>query len=506
MHFSRVALDCRVHDIYPSQLFAKRPSEEYDRMKTTGSLLTILTALTLPLCASAQRAEPDGLIDSGKIVVAINDFVGTERKSARQLSEILLSDLAKQHLQTVERADLRQTFDDLEITTGVALTAAQVRKAGGAVHATRFVVGAFSRDDADRFVIKARVLDAATGAPIADKALTLVGEPDDLPALAHRLAKQLVLNLQDSEETFESPVQPSADYRKGEPPVEDAINGDPPIKPVRKSTETPIERDSLALFRSEGLVPESAEEVDSVSESEFATLMSKLSKRVSVQNERPFTMLHPAESVTRLRAVVALVKLIVPANEILASREVSSEKLPSDARSIPIWGVSYVGIGVEKGWLSSSKTMRPRDIVNWQYLAQLLSKLDIEEEKRRPVPIQPLLAETQEAYTGLIVDTREFDLQRERSPRILDEDGNEVYPDPKHLPAIDYVEDQGMANYNVAVADADRAGKRPLIVKAVALSGNFNVVISNASAEKIRIANRKGRFLWAWKVSFLVHD
>ena len=241
-------------------------------MKTTGSLLTILTALTLPLCASAQNIEPDGLIDSGKIVVAINDFVGTERKSARQLSEILLSDLAKQHLQTVERADLRQTFDDLEITTGVALTAAQVRKAGGAVHATRFVVGAFSRDDADRFVIKARVLDAATGAPIADKALTIIGEPDDLPALAHRLAKQLLRNLQDREETPEAPVPPSDGYRKGELPVEDASGGEPAIKPGRKSAGTPIERDSLALFRSEGLVPESAEEADSVSESEFATL------------------------------------------------------------------------------------------------------------------------------------------------------------------------------------------------------------------------------------------
>ena len=475
-------------------------------MKTTGSFLTILTALTLPLCASAQRTESaDGLLDSGKVVVAISDFVGTERKSARQLSEILLSDLAKQHLQTVERADLRQTFDDLDITTGVALTAAQVRKAGGAVHATRFVVGAFSRDDADRFVIKARVLDAATGAPIADKALTLVGEPDDLPALAHRLAKQLVRNLQETEETPESALPPSVGYRKGEPPLDDAISVEPAIKPQRKSAETLIERDSLALLRSEGLVPESAEEADSVSESEFATLLNKLSKRVSVQNDRPFTILHPSESVTRLRAVVALVKLIVPANEILAAREYSNEKLPSDARAIPIWGVSYAGIGVEKGWLSSSKTMRPRDIVNWQYLAQILSKLDIEEEKRRPVRTQPSESDTQEAYTGLIVDAREFDLQRERSPRILDEDGNEVYPDPKHLPAIDYVEDQGMANYNIAVADADRAGKRPLIVNATAISGNFNVVISNAAAERIRIANRNGRFLWAWKVSFLVH-
>ena len=475
-------------------------------MKTTGSLLAILTALTLPLCASAQRTEPDGLIDSGKIVVAINDFVGSERKSARQLSEILLSDLAKQHLQTVERADLRQTFDDLDLTTGVALTAAQVRKAGGAVHATRLVVGAFSRDDADRFVVKARVLDTATGAPIADKAFTMIGEADDLPALAHRLAKQLVRNLQETEETSESPSPPPSGYRKGEPPVEDANNGEPAIKPVLKAAETPIERDSLAIFRNEGLIPESAEEADSVSESEFATLLNKLSKRVSVQNSRPFTVIHPSDSVTRLRAVVALAKLIVPANEILEAREFSSDKLPTDAKSIPSWGVSYAGIGVEKGWLLSSKTMRPRDIVTWQYLAQILSKLDIEGEKRRPIRIHPSETDAQESYSGLIVDVREFDLQRDRSPRILDEDGNEVYPDPKHLPAIDYVEDQGMANYNIAVADANRAGKRPLIVKAIGLSGRFDVAVSNATAEKIRTSNRKNRFLWSWKVSFLIHE
>jgi hypothetical protein len=94
----------------------------------------------------------------------------------------------------------------------------------------------------------------------------------------------------------------------------------------------------------------------------------------------------------------------------------------------------------------------------------------------------------QKAFTGLVVDCRGLGVRPAMVPRILDEDGNEIYG-----PATvnrRYAVRNGVAKYVKRMDDAlldHRIGKNPLTVKAVKSSGknSSDIVISNSDAAKI---------------------
>jgi hypothetical protein len=48
-----------------------------------------------------------------------------------------------------------------------------------------------------------------------------------------------------------------------------------------------------------------------------------------------------------------------------------------------------------------------------------------------------------ERPTGLVIDARGLILNRAMGPRILDEDGNVLYPDPKNVPEMSVLQDRG---------------------------------------------------------------
>jgi hypothetical protein len=117
------------------------------------------------------------------------------------------------------------------------------------------------------------------------------------------------------------------------------------------------------------------------------------------------------------------------------------------------------------------------------------------------------LAMSQVVYTGLIVDARDLSFTPSASPKILDEDGREIfgsaYLDKK------WVEQQGVVGYAKDLAEAkanSRVGKNPYVVKAIKVTGpnSKDLIISNADARKIRELAKHLNFLDHAKVVLVV--
>lgn len=114
-------------------------------------------------------------------------------------------------------------------------------------------------------------------------------------------------------------------------------------------------------------------------------------------------------------------------------------------------------------------------------------------------------------YTGAIFDCRGLNLCPAMSPKVLDEDGREVYGSAfvsqewaTKYGIVGYVKDLGEARKN------DRVAANPLVVKAMkaAGSGSSDIVIANADAEGLRNMSKNLSFLGnaaclCWSINFL---
>jgi hypothetical protein len=103
-------------------------------------------------------------------------------------------------------------------------------------------------------------------------------------------------------------------------------------------------------------------------------------------------------------------------------------------------------------------------------------------------------------FTGLIVDAGDTGLQPSMSPKIVTEDGREIYG--YGIAKSSVVINWGMADYSPSVEHAveelvDRIGKNPLIVKGTKVNGErkTEIVVSDEDALKIFAADMKDRFL-----------
>jgi hypothetical protein len=108
-----------------------------------------------------------------------------------------------------------------------------------------------------------------------------------------------------------------------------------------------------------------------------------------------------------------------------------------------------------------------------------------------------------EAYTGLVVDSRGFQVKPAMSLKIVDEDGNEVYG--SSYVSRDYAINQGMAGYAKDITAAqtnDRVTNNPLTVKGVrtADTGDSDIIISNSDAARIKGAAENLEFLQKCRV------
>jgi len=125
------------------------------------------------------------------------------------------------------------------------------------------------------------------------------------------------------------------------------------------------------------------------------------------------------------------------------------------------------------------------------------------------IPTQDVLGRTGD-YTGLIVNARNLHLTPAICPKVFDEEGNELYPDPdnralarvlkgKHIP-VTY-----MPSIEAALK-SPRIGDNPLIIDAVAARGDANtdVVIAREDLEKLAKLANYAKILEEGHVIFVV--
>ena len=110
-------------------------------------------------------------------------------------------------------------------------------------------------------------------------------------------------------------------------------------------------------------------------------------------------------------------------------------------------------------------------------------------------------------YTGLIVDARGLGVKPAMAPRILNEDGKEVYGSA--WISRDYAVREGMVGYlkdPVLAQTNPRVSNKPLMVKALKVSGDARVdtVITNADAAMLQSASENLSMLQKCRVIILV--
>jgi hypothetical protein len=125
----------------------------------------------------------------------------------------------------------------------------------------------------------------------------------------------------------------------------------------------------------------------------------------------------------------------------------------------------------------------------------------------QPAGLAPASGAAGQAFTGLIIDARGLGVRPAMAPKVLNEDGKEVYGSA--WINRDWAVREGMAGYlkDPAQAQANpRVTDKPLIVKAIKASGEgrSDVVISNADAGMIHGASQNLSFLEKCRVIILV--
>jgi hypothetical protein len=267
-----------------------------------------------------------------------------------------------------------------------------------------------------------------------------------------------------------------------------------------------------------GLIPVSVRPNGAVNERQLAELAARIGQRLGTQSAHPVEVTRPFAPVTRLRVLATLVKLGIVGDGEIAPASAPPARMPPDAGSVPAWGVPYVAAAVDQGWWTTDRPISAREVATWTFVKSLVDRMVDGTAPESPAPKQdrppvtgpadgsPSSGNTGDNYTGLVVDARGLDVQRAMGPRIVDEDGGVIYPDPRHVPDKAFLEDHGMAAYTSDVAAAPRSGSHPLVVTAAGVTGpgHDDLVVSRDTARQIREAGEHGGFLSRWAVSILL--
>jgi hypothetical protein len=110
-------------------------------------------------------------------------------------------------------------------------------------------------------------------------------------------------------------------------------------------------------------------------------------------------------------------------------------------------------------------------------------------------------------YTGLIIDAKGVGVRPAMAPKILDQQGNEVYG--TGYVSRDYAVQIGVVGYEKDINRArtnERVTNNPLVVKGLKASGtnSTDIVISNADAQKILAAAQNLNFMEQCKVMVIL--
>ena len=257
----------------------------------------------------------------------------------------------------------------------------------------------------------------------------------------------------------------------------------------------------------------------------------------SREASRFFTPGGASAPLNRLRALAALVASSVPVASRAAANPAALASVLPDARLVPAWANSYVLTAIRHGLWPASHALHPLETANWGFVGSLVNRNNLLARAGRnrsqgngvagavaharqavgssvipaqltirnePSHITPaVIAPSEIVYTGLLVEARDLPVLRSMSARIVDTDGNQIYPDVRHVPDIDWVEDHGMADYYHADAERTRIGAHPMVVSAIDIA-NDAIVVSVETGRHILEAERHDGFLRLWHVGILL--
>ena len=110
-------------------------------------------------------------------------------------------------------------------------------------------------------------------------------------------------------------------------------------------------------------------------------------------------------------------------------------------------------------------------------------------------------------FTGLVIDARGLNIRPAMAPKVLDENGEEIYGS-KYV-SREYAVDIGMVGYEKDIGRArmnERVADNPLVVNGIKASGpnKTDIVIGSAEASKIHNAATNMNFLQHCKVMFIL--
>ncbi|MCJ7617573.1 MAG: hypothetical protein MUO43_13660 [Desulfobacterales bacterium] len=123
----------------------------------------------------------------------------------------------------------------------------------------------------------------------------------------------------------------------------------------------------------------------------------------------------------------------------------------------------------------------------------------------KPSPAEP--SKTSEIYTGLVVNATGLNARPAMSPKIIDENGQEVYGSA--YVSREYAVQQGMSGYAKDITAAQgnpRVTNNPLTVKGLKTEGpgKSDIIISNADAAKLKSASEHLSFMKKCRVMIVV--
>ena len=400
-------------------------------------------------------------------------------------------------LNLVDRSALKPALAEMKFQASGLVEPQQVKKLGQLVGADQLIVGSFMAHN-DDLAINARLISVKTGRLIPGGGASVSGHRKDLAGLITKLAQQFHRRVTGEELLAgNEPLTPQAGRLHAGASVPDVPIGN-----------------LLTYYQEKGLIPAAAAPETPVMERDLARLVGKVARSLSAPNDYALSTTQPALPVTRIRVLAALVKLAETPDSIAAFRGDLSRPRPLDGDAAPTWGLPYLAAALSEGWLRADEAFRPRNVANWTFVSALLARLPIngpaevpapELAVRPAAPFRPAPRDTEE-YTGLIVDAGLLDAQRGPGASIVDEQGVLVYPAATLTSEeLDIVDDKGIVGYCETPEGAVRAGKNPLIVAAIDIKGSSHcqLVVSNETAEKIRAAERRSKFLAHWAVCFL---
>ena len=236
-------------------------------------------------------------------------------------------------------------------------------------------------------------------------------------------------------------------------------------------------------------------------------------KSIGKANARPMAL--RAAKVDALRNLLEITKGV----QVDSTTTIKDFTVESDVINTQVNGLVKGAVVVDQQYMSDGTVEVKLRMPLYGNLAQIIIPLAIEKRKdvtptevsATPAPATPAPAITAPAapvaYTGMVVDARSIQARPAMSPRILDEDGNEVYGSAN----VDreFAVQQGMSGYardlNAAQSN-QRVTNNPATIKAIKTSGagKADLIISNADARQIKASAENASFMKKCRVMIVL--